>query len=224
MTKRHNFGPGSIRTAIVRNPLYPAGMTDTGTTTDTYTIRSLGADTWDAFADLAERHNGVWGGCWCTFFHTFEAEKTHTVEGNRALKERLVREGKARAALVFDGDVAVAWCEYGTPAELPNINHRKQYEAELVRLPDYRITCFFVDRRYRRKGVSALALRGALDLIAQAGGGIVEAYPQDTEGNKVSASFLYNSTRTLFEGAGFAYDRPKGKNHTVMSRTVAPAT
>ncbi len=22
--------------------------------------------TWDAFADLAERHNGVWGGCWCT--------------------------------------------------------------------------------------------------------------------------------------------------------------
>jgi hypothetical protein len=28
-------------------------------------------------------------------------------EGNRAYKERLVREGKAHAALVFDGDVAV---------------------------------------------------------------------------------------------------------------------
>jgi hypothetical protein len=56
------------------------------------------------------------------------------------------------------------------------------------RLPDYRITCFFVDRRYRRKGVAAVALRGALDLIAQSGGGVVEAYPQDTESKKISAS------------------------------------
>jgi hypothetical protein len=27
---------------------------------------------------------------------------------------------EAHAALVFDGEVAVAWCEYGTPEELPN--------------------------------------------------------------------------------------------------------
>ena len=102
------------------------------------TIRPLTAETWEAFADLAERHNGVWGGCWCTWFHTFEAEKTHTVEGNRALKEQLVREGRAHAALVFDGEVAVGWCEYGTPEELPNINHRKEYEKgveQLTRLP-----------------------------------------------------------------------------------------
>jgi len=61
----------------------------------------------------------------------------------------------------------VGWCEYGTPQELPNINHRKEYEQGLDRLPDYRLTCFFIDRRYRRQGVSAVALRGALDLIAQ---------------------------------------------------------
>jgi hypothetical protein len=37
--------------------------------------------------------------------------------------------------------------------------------------PDYRLTCLFVDRNYRRKAVAGLALRGALDLIARAGGG-----------------------------------------------------
>lgn len=68
-----------------------------------------------------------------------------------------------------------------------------------------------------------MALRGALDLIAQTGGGVVEAYPQDTQGKKITASFLYNGTRTLFEDAGFRHDRPKGKNHTVMSLTVPPA-
>jgi GNAT superfamily N-acetyltransferase len=138
-----------------------------------YTVKPLVPDTWDAFARIAERHNGVFGGCWCTWFHTLHAEKTFEAEGNRALKQRWVNEGRAHAALVFDGDAAVAWCEYGTPAELPNIYHRKEYEANLDRLPDYRITCLFVDKKYRRKGMTAVALRGALDLIAQAGGGMV---------------------------------------------------
>ena len=187
-----------------------------------YTIKPLGADTWDAFAALAERHNGVWNGCWCTWFHPACAERGQSAEGNRALKKRLVNEGRAHAALVFDGDVAVAWCEYGPPEELPSIYHRKEYEAGLDRLPDYRLTCFFVDRTYRRKGVAAVALRGALDLIAHAGGGLVEAYPQDTGGKRISASFLYNGTRSLFERAGFDYDRHKGNNHCVMSKTVVP--
>jgi GNAT superfamily N-acetyltransferase len=193
------------------------------TSTESFTIKALGPDTWDAFADLAERHNGVWGGCWCTWFHTFQSEKSHTVDGNRALKERLVREGKAHAALVFDGDVAVGWCEWGTPDELPNIYHRKEYEEGLDRLPDFRLTCFFVDKRYRRGGVAAAALRGALGLLAEAGGGVVEGYPHDIEGKKTSASFLYNGTRTMFEQAGFVFDRPKGTKNCVMRTTVAPA-
>ena len=191
-----------------------------------YTIKALGPDTWDDFAKLGDRHNGVWNGCWCTWFHTFYAEKdkARTPESNRALKERMVCAGQAHAALVFDGDLPVAWCQYGTPDELPNIYHRKEYEAGLDRLPDYRLTCFFVDKRYRRTGVAAVALAGALELIARAGGGVVEAYPQDlADGQKVSASFLYSVTRSMFEQAGFSYDRPKGKNHCVMSKTVPPA-
>jgi GNAT superfamily N-acetyltransferase len=143
------------------------------------------------------------------------------VEGNRALKQRLVNESQAHAALVFDDDRAVGWCQYGTPEELPNISHRKEYDAMLVELPDYRLTCFFVDRDYRRDGVSTVALAGALDLIAEAGGGVVEAYPYDTQADKVNASFLYNGTRNLFEQAGFEYVRPKGKNHCLMRTRIA---
>jgi GNAT superfamily N-acetyltransferase len=198
-------------------------VTESELVDEALTVRPLGPATWDAFADLAERHNGVWGGCWCTWFHTFHGEKTFSAEDNRALKKRLVEEGRAHAALVFDGDVAVAWCQFGSPQELPNIKHLKEYEAELDSRPDYRLTCFFVDKRYRRRGVSALALQGALDLIAAAGGGVVEAYPQDTGGKKISASFLYSVTRSLFDQAGFTYVRPKGKNHTVMRTKVKAA-
>ena len=179
-----------------------------------YTVEALSSDTWDAFVRLMERHNGVFGGCWCTYFHTFQADKTFTADGNRALKQRLVDEDRAHAALVFDGNEAVAWCQYGTPEELPNIYHRKQYEAESDRLPDYRITCMFVDKKYRRKGLVSVALRGALDLISLAGGGVVEGYPHDTNGQKVSV--LYNGSRSIFERAGFSYVRPKGMKNCVM--------
>lgn len=51
------------------------------------------------------------------------------------------------------------------------------------------------------------------------------AYPAtwDTAGRRITASFLYNATRSLFEEAGFSYSRPKGMNHCVMTATVAPA-
>lgn len=195
-------------------------MTTTEFAPGELTIRPLGPETWKSFAELVERHNGVFGGCWCTYFHTFSSEKTYTFEGNRSLKQRLVEEGRAHAALVMDGDEAVAWCEYGTPEELPNIYHRKQYEAELDVVPDYRLTCLFVDKRFRRRGLSEIVLRGALDLIAQAGGGVVEGYPHDNDGKKVLV--LYSGTRALFEEAGFDYIRPKGTKNCVMRTTVAP--
>ncbi len=52
---------------------------------------------------------------------------------------------------------------------------------------------------------------------------MVEGYPQDTPGKKISSTFLYNVTRSLYEQTGFTYDRPKGKNHCVMRRTVSAA-
>ncbi len=175
-----------------------------------YEVRALDAANRDGFAAMVERHNGVFGGCWCTWFHTMSADKERTYEANRSLKQRLVDEGRAHAALAYDGDEVVAWCEYGSPDELPNIYHRKQYEEELDVLPDFRITCIFVDRRYRRKGLSAVVLQGALDLIAGAGGGLVEGYPHDAGGKRKSV--LYNGTRTLFERAARTRCR-RGRSH-----------
>ncbi len=191
-----------------------------------YEIKALGSQTWDAFAGLAGRHGGAgMGGCWCTWFHleTHSGTSTGTAEGSRDFKRSLVETGHAHAALVFDGDQAVGWAQYGGPDELPGIAHRKEYLDGADVLPDYRITCFLVDRRARRAGVAAAALHGALRLIAAAGGGVVEAYPQDTPGRKVSATFLYSATRPMFERAGFAFHRPKGKNHCVMRTAIEPS-
>lgn len=49
-------------------------------------IKPLTPATWEAFAALAQKHNGVWGWCWCTYFHPAFPEKRQSAEGNRDLK------------------------------------------------------------------------------------------------------------------------------------------
>lgn len=190
---------------------------------DGYRIERLTPQTWPDFAGLAERHNGVFGGCWCVWFHCHPDPPERKELGNRAFKQSMVEQGRTHAALVFDGDEAIAWAEYGTVDELPNIHHRKQWQQTLAQAPDYRITCLFVDRRYRRKGLAEVAVRAALALIAADGGGRVESYPHDLPPDKkISSSFLYNATRTMYERVGFSYDRPKGQGNCVMVLSVPP--
>lgn len=186
-----------------------------------YTTRPLANDSWDAFAALVEEHNGVFGGCWCLSFHAEGKPNILSVAERRAAKQKRVRTGQAHAALVFDGDRCVGWCQFGSPDELPRIKNRRAYEAALAgEPPRWRITCFFVDRHHRKQGVAAAALQGALGQIADLGGGVVEAYPEDTSGNMVSPTFLHAGTLAMFEAAGFAPDRQIGKNKWVVRKTV----
>jgi GNAT superfamily N-acetyltransferase len=182
-----------------------------------FAIRSLDAATWPEFASLVERHGGVFGGCWCMGFH---AEMSRSAEGNRAAKLARVRAGTSHAALVFDGATCVGWCQFGAPAELPRIKLRRAYEEAGSPPPDWRITCFFVDRAYRHRGVARAALQGALDAIAGLGGGAVESYPQEDPEHEVAGRFLYNATLGLFAAAGFERVHRLGKNHWVVRRVL----
>lgn len=182
--------------------------------------RALDTTTWPYFARLVEAHNGVWGGCWCMGFHAKGEGWGKSAEKNRQEKECLVRKGQAHAALVFDGAECVGWCQFGSPEELPRIKNRRAYLATDPVLPDWRITCFFSGKGDRGKGVASAALAGALEQIEKLGGGRVEGYPEDTEGRKVSGSFLVNGALSTFERQSFARSRLIGKHKWVVTRTV----
>ncbi len=167
-----------------------------------YTIRPLDASTWDAFAELVERNNGIFGGCWCIGYHPECGQKGIS---HRAVKEDRVRTGRAHAALVFDEDGAArGWCQDAPPR------------------PDWRITCFYVDKKHRGQGIARAALKGALDQIAHAGGGLVEAISEVTTGREAPGRFLFSATVELFEQRGFTRGRQVGKHAWIVSRVVDP--
>jgi len=188
--------------------------------TATYTIKALDETTWDAFAALVDRNNGVFGGCWCLGFHPEGGDKSMTAAQRRQRKLERVREGTAHAALVFDQDDCVGWCQFGAPDEVPRIKSRAVYEKGQSVPPAWRIACNFVGKGHRRRGVATAALAGALDLIAGLGGGTVEGYPEGAE--SVPAGFLFNGALSTYERLGFTRDRKIGKHRWVVGKVVEP--
>lgn len=185
-----------------------------------YTIGQLGPGTWDAFADLVERNNGIYGGCWCAPNHVeFERHKSDP----RTLKEALVRSGRAHSALVFDEDGhAQGWCQYGR-ADTLVLKHERAYRMDPPPPAAWRIACIFVDKRHRKQGVARAALEGALVQIAAAGGGAVEAIPETTDGRVAQDRFLFSATVELFEDLGFSRVRQVGKHAWIVRRDVESA-
>jgi GNAT superfamily N-acetyltransferase len=182
-----------------------------------YTTGRLEADSWDAFADLVERNNGIYGGCWCAPNHV---EYQRGVSDPRTLKESLVRNGRAHAALVFDEEGnAQGWCQYGVADSL-YLKHGREYRKDPPAPAKWRIACIFVDKRHRGEGIARIALEGAIAQIAVEGGGRVEAISETTRGREAQDRFLFSATVELFEDLGFSRERQVGKHAWIVSRTI----
>jgi hypothetical protein len=111
-----------------------------------YTIKALDRATWNGFAAMVERNTGLFSGCWCTWFHDGVCERGPE-ERNPQFKKRMVEAGIARAALVYDGDDAVAWAEFAVGVGPVSMMSPRA-----------------------RSGVRTRGTTGALDLIAADGG------------------------------------------------------
>jgi GNAT superfamily N-acetyltransferase len=183
-----------------------------------FRIQELGLETWPDFERIMEKHNGVWNGCWCVAFHLKPGESIQTASARRAYKKRLVRADRSHSALVYDGAEVVGWCQFGPPAELPA---RMGRIGKLdVALPDWRITCFFVDRDRRKEGIADAALAGAIRMIAAKGGGTVDGYPIATRERSYSSSFLWGGTESMFAEVGFRPLGALGTSKLVMRKVV----
>ncbi len=145
---------------------------------------------------------------------------------NRREKRELVDKGYSHGILVYAKGEPVGWCQYGPREELPCTDNSPKYRK--LALEDgrdkdklWRITCFVVDKKYRRRGVASAALEAALEAIRNKGGGLIEACPVNKTDQ--GSNYLYPGTVTMFEKAGFKSVAPFGNGRTttvVMQRTI----
>jgi GNAT superfamily N-acetyltransferase len=85
--------------------------------------------------------------------------------------------------------------------------------------PVWSINCFFIDRHYRRSGLTRLLIEEAVQFAKSRGATIVEAYPIDVH-EKVSSSRIYYGVADTFRKAGFVEVARRSPEQPIMRKTV----
>jgi GNAT superfamily N-acetyltransferase len=101
-------------------------------------------------------------------------------ETNKQAFHRIVEKGPPPGLLAFDGATAVGWCQLSPRDSLPWLD-RTHPLKRVDALPVWCISCFYVRKGYRKKGVTAALIREALNVARNAGAPALEAYPLDAD-------------------------------------------
>jgi GNAT superfamily N-acetyltransferase len=207
-----------------------------------YTTKELSSKTWPDFEKLFSQKNG-WDFCWCMHFHRPRSLpknkrlRTRAERGvrNRREKRELVERGRSHGILVYAKREPVGWCQYGPREELPRIDNSRNYRGlapESGKEKVWRITCFVVDKKHRKRGIASAALKATLTAIRSKGGGLVEAFPiihwEELCRSRLrrcghAPAFGNTSTHgtvSMFEKEGFKAVAPFGITNVLMRRTV----
>lgn len=185
----------------------------------TLAIQPLTPDRWDDFAGLFGK-NGACAGCWCTWWRMGQSEWMKTKgEGTKRRMRALVRKGPPPGLLAYAGDDAVGWCALAPREEYSRLS-RSRILAPVDDAPVWSVTCFFVRRDWRRRGVTVALLAAASRFVATHGGRVLEGYPHDTN-EVLPPVFVFHGLLSAFERAGFREVARRSKSRPIVRRKVA---
>jgi GNAT superfamily N-acetyltransferase len=166
----------------------------------TLTIRPLTPPLWPALEALFGK-GGASNGCWCMYWRIGPEYHKRAREKNKSALHTIVKQGPPPGLLAFDGERAVGWCQL-TPRQDLSWLDRKQALQPVDDVPVWAVSCFYIRRGYRRRGVMAALITEALKAAKRANAPALEAYPVDTA-LQGSTSNVFTGTASTFRRLGF---------------------
>ena len=161
-------------------------------------VRELTADLWPALEDLFSAAGPV-GRCWCMYWRIGAKYRQRSPAANREAFRQVVGDGPPPGLLAFDDTTAVGWCQLTPRAALPALD-RTWRLRRVDDAPVWSISCFYVRKGYRRRGVTTALITAAVATARRYGAVAVEAYPLDAD---LSPSSSHTGYATTFARAGF---------------------
>lgn len=164
--------------------------------------------------------SGACSACWCMTWRVgrgkFESERGSR---NRAAMERVVRSGPPPGLLAYDGQNPVAWCSVAPRSAFAALDRSKVWAA-IDDEPVWSISCFYVVKSHRGKGLTLALLRGAFEFARAHGAKILEAYPTDMFKGRLPDAFVWTGLFRAFKIAGFQEVVRRSKTKPIMRYTI----
>ena len=146
---------------------------------------------------------GACGGCWCMFWKKPRGQfQKDAYDKNRLDQKGILKKGIVPGILAyFDGE-PVGWCAVEPREHYPALA-RSRILKPVDEEPVWSITCFFVSKKYRRRGLTVSLLKEVANYVASKGGKILEGYPVEITKDKAVDAFIYTGTTSAYKRAGF---------------------
>lgn len=175
---------------------------------------------WDDFETLFEKHKGVRGGCWCSFYLASAGEYAKLdKEGRKQFHREKVDRFGSTGGLYYVNDQPVAWCQFGQKNTFKRFErNRMNSDLEISDDTVWRISCIFVDKEYRKRGYARKVTEADIETMIQLGATVIEAFPFDfiDRPNR----FQHNGSVAFYTELGFQKIGRIGKNEVLMRRRI----
>jgi GNAT superfamily N-acetyltransferase len=170
------------------------------------TFLPLTNESWPSFEKLFGP-KGACAGCWCMTWRLQKAEyEKMKGEGNKKAIRKLVKKNEPIGVLAFSDEEPAGWC-----AVAPREKYVRLENSRVLRQIDDRpvwsVSCFFIAKAFRRKGLSVKLLKASLAFAKKQGAKIVEAYPVEPKDNKMPDVFAWTGILSSFIRAGFEEEK-----------------
>jgi GNAT superfamily N-acetyltransferase len=196
-------------------------MSATTTTTGTYGFHPLAPGRWPDLEALFGPRGAV-GGCWCMTMRIPRSQYARDKgEGNRRAFRAIVESGPPPGVLAYAGGDPVGWCAVGPRRDF-SVLGRSRVLAPVDDAPVWSVTCFFIRKDHRRRGLSILLLREAVAFAAHHGAAIVEGYPVEPRKPEVPPVFAHTGLAAAFRAAGFVEVARRSETRPIMRLTIQP--
>lgn len=146
--------------------------------------------------------NGACGCCWCMFWKLRgKAFSENTGNKARQMQKSIVDSKNVPGLLAYSEGYPVGWIAVESRIAYPKLAHSrvlKPIDDQEV----WSITCFFIEKKHRHKGIAVELLKAAIEYVKNRGGNIVEGYPVVSKKDQ-PAPFIFTGTASAFIKAGF---------------------
>lgn len=162
---------------------------------------------------------GACGGCWCMWWRLrhrdYENSKGHK---NKELLKKLVNENKPLGIIAYENEKPIGWCSISPRKYLIRLETSRIFKP-LDTVPVWSITCLYVNKDYRNKGLSGQLINWASEYAFNNGAMCIESYPILNKKKKTPDTFAFVGLKTAFEKASFKVIKQASETRCIMRTT-----
>jgi GNAT superfamily N-acetyltransferase len=166
-----------------------------------FSFQPLTPKNWKDF-EILFGPKGACGGCWCMTWRLKAAEyEKRKGKGNKMAMKELVKKSPP-GIIAYMNNKPAGWC-----AVAPRNEYVRLENSKILRpvddKPVWSVSCFFIAKEFRHRGLSLKLLKAAIDFAYSNGATIVEGYPVEPKNDTLPGVFAWTGLASVFLKAGF---------------------